>query len=210
VSRGIPGSTPGHGTVARRSLGCTCDGCRAADSRRSKRNRFARLTGSPGLLPTIVVTRRIHALAAIGWTYDEIGPRLGVTAQNVCYLAGRTSGMVERGIAQRVMRLYDELSGTPGPSNIGRRRAVARGWAPPLAWDDIDDPNETPNLGQRTRGIDIDEWLYLVRNGEEPNRAAERCGVQITAVERAAHRQGRPDVAQMASSARIREEKKAS
>jgi len=36
--------------------------------------------------------------------------------------------------------------------NAATRRAAARGWAPPLAWDDdtIDDPNATPDLGAET------------------------------------------------------------
>lgn len=152
MSRGIPGSTPGHGTVAQYSAGCRCDRCRAAAARRGKRNRVALLRGYPGLLPYIVVTRRIHALAAIGWTYDDLAPRLGVTGQNVGYLASRSSGMVQRGIAHRVIRLYDELSMTPGPSNIARLRALSRGWAPPLLWDDdtIDDPNASPHDARRS------------------------------------------------------------
>lgn len=205
MSRGIPGSTPGHGTVARYSTGCRCEGCRVAAWRRGKQNRIALLQGCPGMLPCIVVTRRIHALAAIGWTYAELGPRLGVTSQNIGYLAGRTTGMVERGIARRVIRLYDELSMTPGTSNISRQRAISRGWAPPLAWDDIDDPNAVPDTGVRVRSVDIDEWLFLVENGEEPNRAAERCGVQVSGIAQAAKRAGRNDIRRIAEAARIRE-----
>src|SRR3546814_4274182 len=39
-----------------------------------------------------------------------------------------------------------------------KRRAARAGWPPPLAWDNIDDPNETPDLGAPGgRGIDLDE-----------------------------------------------------
>lgn len=65
-----------------------------------------------------------------------------------------------------------------------------------MAWDEdgIDDPEAVPDLGDRRRGVDLDDWLHLVRGGESPERAAERCGVKLTAVSRAAHRAGRHDL----------------
>jgi hypothetical protein len=41
-----------------------------------------------------------------------------------------------------VARIYEELSGTPGPSSSALIRARRAGWAPPLAWygTNIDDP----------------------------------------------------------------------
>ena len=32
-----------------------------------------------------------------------------------------------------------------------RNRARAQGWHPPMAWDNIDDPNETPTPTDQTR-----------------------------------------------------------
>lgn len=73
-------------------------------------------------------------------------------------------------------------------------RSARAGWAPPMAWDDetIDDPAASPANGMdRKRGVDLDEWLHLVRSGEHPDRAARRCGVSLNTVEVAAHRAGR-------------------
>jgi transcriptional regulator with XRE-family HTH domain len=129
-----------------------------------------------------VVTRRIHALSAIGWTYEALASRLGVTHQNVGYLAGRTSGMVQRGIAQAVIRLYDELSMTPGPSSVARDRAAARGWPPPLAWDEgaIDDPDARPNhtskREKRAAWRDVDEVAVA--------RAINGARIELTGPER--------------------------
>jgi hypothetical protein len=80
---------------------------------------------------------------------------------------------VRRNVAEAILALYDDLSMTPadGP---GAWRALSdarkHGWAPPLAWDDIDDPNETPDTGevkydksgrpvQRDRIVENAQWL---------------------------------------------------
>jgi cobalamin biosynthesis protein CbiG len=54
-------------------------------------------------------------------------------------------------LAVRMAALYDELSATPGPSEVAARHARERGWAPPLAWDDIDDPEDRPQGVARER-----------------------------------------------------------
>jgi hypothetical protein len=59
---------------------------------------------------------------------------------------------VTAGRARQVAALYDDLSMTPPPETNQRERIAAsrsrnfarqRGWAPPLAWDDIDN-DEAP------------------------------------------------------------------
>lgn len=53
--------------------------------------------------------------------------------------------------------------------------------------------------------LDLDEWWWLVEGGEDPVRAAGRCGVSITAVARAANRAGRAKLAHIAYVARTAE-----
>lgn len=86
--------------------------------------------------------RRIQALMALGWPQALIGAELGVKQRAVSNWLARQ--YVTARNAKAVADLYDRLSMTPGPSEITRSRALARGWVPPLAWDDIDDPAATP------------------------------------------------------------------
>lgn len=157
--------------------------------------------------------RRLQALMCAGWSVSRIAVHGGLDRQA---LDGALSGRpVIARTAVAVRRIYDELwdveptANTPGEAAaITRARARARsnGWAPALAWDDdtIDNPAAKPHkagqAGSRAR-LDLEEWLWLVRAGESPVRAAERCGVTVGAVEKAARRAGRNDVAAIAGAA---------
>lgn len=130
---------------ATRRVGCICPA--AVRQRRT----YLRLQDA-GLLesPYIDVTgtrRRIQALAAIGYPTREIARRIGRASNFGTMLWG--DGRVHRNVAGQVLAAYEQLSGTPGPSQRARRAAAAAGWVPPLAWDDetIDDPHAQPDLG---------------------------------------------------------------
>lgn len=106
--------------------------------------------------------RRVRALAAIGYSATDISRRAGYSHPDALMTLRRGPGVpafIRADNAAAICRVYDELSMTPAPA--GRtatrqiREARAKGWAPPLAWDDIDDPDETPNLGA-ARDDDID------------------------------------------------------
>lgn len=92
--------------------------------------------------------RRIHALAAIGWSLAEQAQQVGCSKQNIHRISG--GALVTAGNARRIAVLYDRLSMTTAPDSAGARRirkmATDRVWAPPLAWDDesIDDPTARP------------------------------------------------------------------
>lgn len=91
--------------------------------------------------------RRIRALIAIGWTRADIAPR--IAPANCDSLARGNYARMAVGRWRAVAACYDELHMTLGPSKINRQRAIKLGYAPPLAWDDIDDPDEMPS-GART------------------------------------------------------------
>jgi hypothetical protein len=146
--------------------------------------------------------RRVQALACIGWSVDRTAARAGIDRQAVDQAL--RGGQVTVKTARAIRDCYDELWATPAPEGDQRQRiAAARsrnraarlGWSPPLAWDDeaIDDPAVTPSHVERDgRGFDLDEWLHLVRAGEDPERAARRCGAaSLRTVERVAYRAGR-------------------
>lgn len=98
--------------------------------------------------PNTGAKRRIQALCAIGWTQKELAERLGFAKLTLNRLA---QGHYETLLVERdkkIRRLYDELSAIPrfGTPEARKSRAWARknGWAPPLAWDNIDDLKERP------------------------------------------------------------------
>jgi hypothetical protein len=99
------------------------------------------------LVSSIGTRRRLRALAAIGWTFGEIGTELGgwnhTTVQK---LASERSDQCWLSTVQAVRGVYDRLSMTPGCSAYARNRAARQGWLPPLAWDDemIEDPDYVP------------------------------------------------------------------
>lgn len=144
---------PRHGTPAgyaaeiRARVG-TCPDCREA-----KRRSNIMLALYPSSVPVIGTRRRIQALQALGWSRAEIARRMGYGGQGGELRAiMATSSTVNRATAAKVEAVYAELSMTR-PTGQGaaraRTRAARHGYAPPLAWDDIDDPNERPNYGTR-------------------------------------------------------------
>jgi lambda repressor-like predicted transcriptional regulator len=87
--------------------------------------------------------RRIQALGAIGWPTRAIAARMGVKDHaTVVDLSSGRNRTIRRSTAVKVRAVYEELWNQPGPSAVSARRAAAKGWLPPAAWDDdgIDDP----------------------------------------------------------------------
>src|SRR5205085_11515119 len=125
----------------------TCQPCRDAQAAWQRAYEIRRYINGPMLIDPTGTVRRIRALAALGWPLDELGARLGMTGRNLARVP--LQARVHRDTAAKVAVLYNELSMTPGPSPRSRRLAKAKGWPPPLAWDDetIDDPKARPNRG---------------------------------------------------------------
>lgn len=96
------------------------------------------------IVPAIGAHRRIRALQAIGWRLADIDAALGYTkGSNGVHNITRQES-IRRDTAERIEAVYERMCMTPGPHTRPRNLAVRRGWAPPLAWLNIDDPDETP------------------------------------------------------------------
>ncbi len=98
--------------------------------------------------------RRIQALGTLGWNNAAIARHAGVPA-NTLGTAIRSRDGITVQLHRAIDRVYEELWNTPAPAStpIERRdrtftlnRAARAGWAPPLAWDDIDTDPE-PQTG---------------------------------------------------------------
>ena len=139
--------------------------------------------------------RRLQALVAIGWSQSKLAERIGWTPSNFGTLIG--DGRVIAASARLVRALYDELWNQAPPENThrdkiaasrARNMARARGWAPPLAWDDdeIDDPTARPDLGEKTsrpEALAENAEELIVGQGYTPEQAAERLGVSADYVQ---------------------------
>jgi hypothetical protein len=124
-----------------------CEPCKAAHSayRQQHRNRVYLNRGN--LMRDATGTRRrIQALMRMGWTAAHIAevavPHLSSAGRWV--YAVMYEPAVTPATYEAISRAYDALSHRRGPSQNSANRAMRKGWPPPLAWDDIDDPECKP------------------------------------------------------------------
>lgn len=98
--------------------------------------------------------RRIQALQRMGWRAEDIGRRLNPDyprpRSNVWQILHRPTVHIDT--ARAVERVFRELEMQRGPSRLTEKYAIRQGWAPPAAWDDIDDPQCKPQ-GMTTKEI---------------------------------------------------------
>ena len=144
---------PRHGKLAGRMAGCDLPCCVVAKSRYEKQRQHERRTrGIRRLVDATGTRRRLRALSAIGWSLAALAAEMEyANPRSMQFMLHRDK--VNRETAAKIAALFDRLSMTPGPSKSARDRALSKGWAPPLAWDEgtIDDPNAVP------RGLRRDE-----------------------------------------------------
>jgi hypothetical protein len=100
------------------------------------------------LVPAFRVQRRLQALQAIGWSLVAIAERTGWSTQNLNGLMSpwRERDEVTRETFDLIDAAYRSMAMRPPTESkwtkATRTRAARKGWVSPLAWDDIDDPNE--------------------------------------------------------------------
>lgn len=177
---------PRHGTTRGYHAGCRDACCKWAIARDEKARRLDAQRGGRAI-PAFGVQRRIQALMRLGWTAHEIAKSAGWTNRNDVLRIlngqkGKPPRYVLRQTAYTLCRVFEDMCMTPPPPNTYRQRnvnqAVAKGYAPTLAWDNIDDPNETPDLTpyESTRDDEYDEAAVLrLLSGEHvPARPADK------------------------------------
>jgi transcriptional regulator with XRE-family HTH domain len=118
------------------------------------------------LVPAIGAVRRLQALVALGWSQRKLSAELGFTSQTqlTAWVLGRRNHLTA-GTFRAVRGLYERLSMQLPPQDThrdkiaasrARKYAKARGWLPPLAWDDehLDDPQAKPLTCSGDAGVD--------------------------------------------------------
>ena len=105
------------------------------------------------LVPSLGSCRRIRALMALGWRHEDMSGLLGGRSSH--HLSAHRHKTINAHDWRLVDAAYETLAGTPGPASRSRQRAAQKGYLPPLAWTDIDDPAEVPTIvGDRRVGFD--------------------------------------------------------
>lgn len=125
-------------------------------------------TEQSGLVDPTGTRRRLQALMTIGWPARHLATRLHMSSATIPALTyTKTHKPVLASTRASVIDLYDELAlQVPPPSRVTTRVkniASARGWHPPLVWDDdtIDDPGSSPATGDTTPIDDVDEANHI-------------------------------------------------
>ncbi|MFB9777297.1 hypothetical protein [Brevibacterium otitidis] len=151
--------------------------------------------------------RRVQALVYVGWSLRQIADQVGVDRQRIDRLARNTTETTSvetrdliAGFFTRAWQAPDDQ--VPAASvTRAKRLARQRGWLPALAWDDIDDPDEQPDvsalrIGDSTITERIDDLAELARLGHTWNvSTVKRAGWgSLAAAERALCRHGRANL----------------
>ncbi|MFF7184665.1 hypothetical protein ACFZAR_05400 [Streptomyces sp. NPDC008222] len=131
--------------------------------------------------PAFMSMRRLRALYAIGHNPQAIGAAADLDPSTISHVANGRYQLVEAATDLGVRKAYTKLSTTPGSSTKAKRRAASEGWNGPLAWNDIDDPNEQPeavadrelNFHQRAQ-LRREEIIHLAWHGDTPEQIHAR------------------------------------
>lgn len=186
-----------HVTTLEAIAGRRTDRVRAANARAIL---SARVTDG---ITHVGIGRRLRALRALGWTLGDIAATAGLSSEQILNLSTKPPRYILGPTRDAIVGAYRRLSCERPPSAGGRdgvaqarRRAAAAGWAPPAAWDNIDDPDETPRglraaAAEPTTAELLDEFEHLVAGGETYERAAARIGRALGSVRGMAKAEGR-------------------
>lgn len=140
-------------------------------------------------IPNVGTRRRLRALAAIGYSLEHLAKEFGVTVTPVHQWMTRDHVAPET--ACRVRDVFERLQALPGPSNNAALRAKAKGWPPPMAWDEdtIDDPDAEPydveRDNKKPKGWWFDSYWELRQMGmTDTQLIADRLGVPFETIDR--------------------------
>lgn len=106
------------------------------------------------LIPAWPYTRRLQALQAAGHTGLAIADHTGISQALISKLSLGKQTTVGADVAAKIAEYWQSHAYAPvtGPPTAAAKRLL---WAPPLEWDDIDDPNEHhPAMSARVRLTD--------------------------------------------------------
>jgi hypothetical protein len=146
--------------------------------------------------------RRLQALVHAGWPPVTLATTLGIRRARIHLLLHQEHGPVTIATATRVSALFQHLwdqqpeehGVRPIAAHRARLLAARHGFAPALAWDNIDAADAVPDLGvevSRVRAV-VEDTAELVLEGLSREGIAVRLGIGWDAVRQAHRRAGVP------------------
>lgn len=166
--------------------------------RRATAARILAVTSAPETQIPIDPTgsiRRVRALMAAGYSSMEIQEASGANRKTIANLLSGTATGVWGTTADRIDAAYARLSGSAGSSARSRNRAAREGWPPPMAWNNIDDPDEVPSgwrrATERRNPFDlVEDADFITRTTGVTDKylLAERLEVKVNTLEKARER----------------------
>lgn len=151
----------------------------------------ARFEGE-GIVDATGTHRRIRALQALGWTQRAMCVDLGWRHRRLSAVFVRPR--ITTANARAISEMYERLAGTPGPCERTRMIAARKGWLPPLAWDDIDNPDEQPAIGDSEAATFADLYTEMRDHlGLSDEEIAKRQGIKKQSLEMKLRRYGLTD-----------------
>ena len=175
---------------------------RARRNRGQKRIRYARAVAIieaetrpavGGYVDATGARRRLQALAVMGWSQRALSDRSGVGARLVHHIqSGGVTTTAVRNV-EAIARMYTEIQDVRGGSEQTANLAVLKGWDPPAAWDDVDDP------GEKTLGMMEREAAEFAARVEANRRAVAELSytdAELKAVLAAYKRRGRASMSE--------------
>ena len=137
--------------------------------------------------------RRLQALSCNGWSLASLARSAGLTRNALLHITHQRNPRVRKFVADRVSEMYERLwdqQATGSQAVKVRNLASAKGWLPPMAWLDIDDPDEKPDMHSHQDRSEIvaEEYAHLKSFGESDEQIAERLGIKPASLKRALER----------------------
>lgn len=159
---------------------------------------------------TIGVTRRIQALMWLGYSPVRIAEAAGCHRDTIRDARDEPPQFLTIAVRNGIAAAYNRLSMTPADGDTKqlkagvartRNRAIRCNYLPPLAWTNIDDPNDVPDPKhwkpvRAWHGPELlKEWAHLTGLGVGEDQAAKQLGITLESVEKAHERAAKADAA---------------
>lgn len=100
---------------------------------------------APSWRAALGAMRRLRALSAMGWPLWWSAQQAGLSDTGIRDICSGRTQMVSRDRFDAIDRVYRAHAMQIGPSEAARTTARAKQWVTAAAWNDIDDPTDTPH-----------------------------------------------------------------
>lgn len=121
--------TPPHGERRCYLQGCRRDECRQANYRYLTRYRLDRARGTRRRVPAAPVARRVHQLAAMGWSHKQIGTAANCVPRIITSLAAGDYKTMRSDLAARILAAQPRIDLVQPRSYVNAIGTVRRGRA---------------------------------------------------------------------------------